>query len=479
VIGMAVIWVSQFGLYAEIPVRLTSGLPQLFVDDALIAYKSGVARRVHACTKLDAPVLEPQTPWENEGDDQRVYVYGTVLRDEHSGLFRLWYNRGSHVLYATSRDGLRWDRPELGLVELNGSKTNNCVLTSIHSPSVVYSPDAAPEERYVLLGCRKNPGSAYHVARSPDGLHWEFYPKNPVLTGGDTSTLMFDPDDKTYFAFHKVSAEWRGYKRRLVYLSVSRDLQTWSPPELVMAPDEMDDLAVQREGGQYGQFYNMSAFPYGGQFLGFVTHFRYTGPPARKGPEQSNSDGPIDVQLVHSRDGRAWKRCEDRSPVIPNGPHGYDAGCILGVANGVVPVGDEVWTYYTAITTTHGGFVPEKRVTIALAKWRRDGFVSLDAGEEAGIVRTVALECPRGRLTVNAVADALTVAVLDASGTEIPGYTHADCTPIHGDSVCHAIAWKNQSFLPENQILCLEFRMQRACLYSFRIDATRNLQEST
>ena len=91
------------------------------------------------------------------------------------------------------------------------------------------------------------------------------------------------------------------------------------------------------------------------------------------------------------------------------GPHKYDAGCILGVSNGVVTVGDEMWAYYTAITTTHGGFVPEKEISIARAAWRVDGFVSLDADGEDGIVETVTLKPAGDQLIVN----------VDASGGRV------------------------------------------------------------
>lgn len=60
----------------------------------------------------------------------------------------------------------------------------------------------------------------------------------------------------------------------------------------------------------------MAAFRYGSQWLGLVTHFQYIGELPEKGPRQSGLDGPIGAQLVHSRDGRQWSRCEDRSPVI-------------------------------------------------------------------------------------------------------------------------------------------------------------------
>lgn len=141
------------------------------------------------------------------------------------------------------------------------------------------------------------------------------------------------------------------------------------------------------------------------------------------------------------------------------------------MANGVVATGDEIWTYYTAITTTHGGFVPEKRITIGLAKWRLDGFVSLDAGEETGIVRTVPLNCEGNRLYVNAASESLTAAVLDASGTPLSGYAHEDCETLQGDFFRHAVTWKRHTTLPDDRPLCFEFRMKNAQLYSFRIAA--------
>jgi uncharacterized protein len=456
----------QAGWAADAAQRTIGGEAQLFVDDAFVAAKSGVVRRAHACEKLTAPVLEPGAPWEQDGDDQRVYVYGTVMRDAETGRFRMWYNRLGSVLYATSDDGLRWDRPNLGLVEWEGSRANNIVLTGFHSPGVVYNPEADSNERYAMLGSSKG----YRVAFSADGLHWKPYGGNPVFTGGDTCTLTYDAASGEYLAFHKRTLEHRGHKRRMVYLATSRDMRNWSKQTLVMAPDDVDDAQVKREGGQYAQFYNMSAFPYGGQFLGMVTRFRYSGPPEREGPLQSSHDGPIDVQLVHSRDGRAWQRGEDRSPVIPNGPHAYDAGCILGVANAPVVVGDELWLYYTAITTTHGGFVPEKRITVALAKWRLDGFVSLDAGDDPGVVKTVPLECAGDRLTVNAdAAGALTVAVLDAAGDPISGYAHRDCNAVTGDSVRHAVSWRQHEDLPTNRPLRLEFRMRNTQLFSYAV----------
>lgn len=447
---------------------------QLFVDDAMIREHKGVNRTIHACTKLPESVLQAEMPWEGNEQDQRVYLYGTVLRDPASGTLRMWYNRGKYLCYATSTDGIHWERPVLGVFDYRGSRDNNICTNLFHSPSIVFDQhESDPAKRYKMFGALGGQ-DGYGAAYSADGFTWHAYPGNPVITGGDTCTLAQDPETGEYLAFHKLHSNHRGHNRRLVYLSTSTDMQTWSGRKLVMAPDAIDDAQAVAEGYRWGEFYNMSVFLYGGQYLGLVTSFHYR--PGRKdvAPGQSGADGPINVQLTCSRDGRNWKRLAQRNPVIPNGPYDYDAGCILGVANGPVIVGDEMWVYYTAITTTHGGALPEKKISIARAAWRVDGFVSLDAGQEPGTVETVVIRPDGDRLSVNAdVSDGeLRVVVLDAGGAPLPGYAAADCVPVTGDSVRHPVRWHVHDRLPAGQPVSLRFEMTNASLYSYLIEDT-------
>ena len=444
----------------------------IFVDDLMISRREGVVRKVHSCRKLAQPVLAAEADWEVGADDRRLYVYGTVLRDPERGGFCMWYMRfPNRVLYATSDDGIHWERPNLGLVDFQGTKENNILPIRLHSPSVVVDPDDPDaERRYKMLGYGEVDGTrGYCVAHSPDGLRWELDDGNPVLEGGDTCTLSRDPQTGEFLAFHKLTREYRGRRRRLVYLATSGDMLNWSEPRLAMAPDEIDDEQVRAEGGIASEFYNMSSFPYGGQWLGLVTHFRYAGKPEESGPGQSGDDGPIDVQLVHSRDGRTWSRCEDRSPVIPNGPHGYDAGCILGVANSPIVVDDEMWIYYSAITTTHGGYLPKKEISIARAAWRLDGWVSLDAGPEGGMVETVALNPAGTGLSVNADAarGKLRVELLDEEGVVLPGYGVEACEPLREDGVRQALRWKEREELPPARPIRLRFLLENARLFSW------------
>ena len=452
----------------------TKGTKYLFADDEMIALMKNVSRRIHPAMKLEYPVLEADMQWE-QGEiydgkrDRRVYIYGTVFRNENTGSFSMWYNRIRSAYYATSYDGINWQRPELGIIGRN----NMINLFDFHSPSFIFDerePDS--KKRYKVVGSTKE---GYCAAYSADGLNWTLYPKNPILKSSDTITLAQDPANGEYLAFHKVNNDPR-VKGRQVFLSVSKDMQNWTNPVPVMVTDEIDHMEAQKlEGGTHSEFYNMSAFPYGDQWLGFVTHFRRTGEPRIKkfdgGSRQSFAEGPIDIQLVHSRDGRTWNRCSDRSPVIPLGPYAYDSGSILGLCNSPVIVGDEIWMYYTAMTTSHGCALPEKEMSIARASWRLDGLVSMQAQTDPGIIETVPFTPDGDRLYLNidVKQGELMVEILDNNGNVITGYDKNACLIQYKDSVNLPIKWNNLALLPKQKSIRLRFYMKRGDLYSYSV----------
>jgi len=445
------------------------GEKQLFADDVMIARISDVRRKVHAASKLERPVLEANMPWETNNrysdNDKRIYIYGTVLQDPDTGIYKMWYNRYKVNYYAISNDGIDWQRPNLGLIGNN----NMIDLFDFHSPSIIRDEwETDPSKRYKAIGSKKGCCAAY----SADGLNWKSYPRNPVFESDDTMTLAQDTKTGEFLAFHKSrSKEAMG---RQVALAVSKDMQNWSKSELVMITDEIDHQEARLlEGGTHSEFYNMSAFPYGNQWLGLVTLFRRTGEPKiYKGSGQSKAEGPIDVRLVHSRDGRNWERCSDRSPVIPLGPEPYDSGSILGLCNFPVITKDEMWMYYTAMTTTHGGYLPNKKMSIARASWRLDGMVSMQAGNEMGIIETVSFQPEGESLFVNAGVKKgeLKVEVLDINREEIPGYNKDECIPFTQDSVKKRISWNKQESLPRNMPFRLRFYLSKGDLYSFTIE---------
>lgn len=107
----------------------------LFVDDEEIESIENLERVVNRPKKYPTPVLVADRPWEGE----RAQAWGSVIVEPH-GLLRIWYfafnterrkeelDRGGYC-YAESRDGIHWQKPELGVVEFRGSKRNNLFYT--------------------------------------------------------------------------------------------------------------------------------------------------------------------------------------------------------------------------------------------------------------------------------------------------------------------------------------------------------------
>ena len=165
---------------------------QLFADDYLIAEQEGVVRTYHAFEKhAGNPIMAADRPWEGS----TAYLYGTVLPNEDGAGYRMWYHSWAlgeyRMLYATSEDGIRWEKPSLGLVKFEGSKNNNILFRRTHenhNPQVIHTPwDPDPLRRYRLLYFeygRTPPDftiTGYRGATSPDGIHWTDVSKEPVL----------------------------------------------------------------------------------------------------------------------------------------------------------------------------------------------------------------------------------------------------------------------------------------------------------
>lgn len=457
--------------------------PLLFVDDSGVASADGAVRRIHAARTRSAPVIEAEHPWEGS----RVYVYGSVYPSPDGG-YRMWYGsrplqesptqrdgrapglRGNGfdvVLYAESTDGLTWRKPAIDRQAYDG-RTGTNIIYDLHSPSVLLDRrESDPSRRYKMLGTFRG---KYYAAYSADGLAWQDFPKNPVLDHSDTITLSQDPFTGEFLAFHKKPATVRGHPRRVVWLSRSADMQTWSEPELVFAPDAHDD-AWTRAPQERTEVYNMSVYPHAAGFVGLPTIFRVTREraPDAIAPGQSPVDGPIDVEFATSVDGRSWQRTSRRQAVIPRGaPGSFDAGSILGVASVPVHTPTETWVYYTAITTGHGAPLPEKRISIGQATWRRHGFASLDAGPDGGVVVTRPLRLEGAELVVNADASRgrVCVAIQEADGRDIAGLTFDQCVPLDRDDPLGRAQWTGAARLPTDRPVRIAVRMTNARLYS-------------
>jgi hypothetical protein len=146
---------------------------QLFIDDYLIASRQNVARRYHPFIKHPGnPLIVVDKPWE-----WKVINCCTVLPDESGEGFRMYYYcwadrdtdpSRSYLLYATSKDGLTWEKPNLGLHEWKGkgpgSGTKNNNILPNGCGAVMWTPwETDPAKRYHGVG------GMYRALSSPDG----------------------------------------------------------------------------------------------------------------------------------------------------------------------------------------------------------------------------------------------------------------------------------------------------------------------
>ena len=103
---------------------------QLFLDDRVIESQRDVRFVLHSPRPAEI-AIQRDKPWE----DSTMYD-PVVIQD--GDRYRMWYRANFnsppyYTAYAESKDGIRWTKPSLGLVEYGGSKDNNIVWVGDHS----------------------------------------------------------------------------------------------------------------------------------------------------------------------------------------------------------------------------------------------------------------------------------------------------------------------------------------------------------
>ena len=178
---------------------------QLFLDDLLIDSLENAVRFVHQPVKnAENPVFAMEKPWEGPR-----FLYCDLAVDPDTADYKLWYSiypevDHSGLCYAVSKDGVHFERPELGLVEFDGSTANNLLAKPegfAHDMTVMQDErEEDPARRYKM---------AYYyaggvgMAWSADGLSWTAHHPNPVIApSGDASqSLFWDPRYGLYIMY--------------------------------------------------------------------------------------------------------------------------------------------------------------------------------------------------------------------------------------------------------------------------------------
>ena len=484
---------------------------QLFVDDALVSTTT-LKRVWHHPVKYEGnPVMKPETPWElNAGGNATVRPNGGGLWwDAKEQVFKLWYEGGwlHTVCYATSKDGLHFERPKLDVVEGTNIvlPTNNPACRP-DSWSVVKDPNPPrPGEQYKLLLHRPYAGPSTVpegvCAVSDDGIHWRFV--YPLPASGDRSSLYYNPfwDEWVYSirSTWKNPGEKRGRRNRCIYtqsdfLKIPTDWywrnNDYSPRRWLQADEALDPVdpsVADPKKFPKAQLYNFDAVAYESVLLGlFEIHLG----PENDDCEKAGLPKITDVKFGFSRGGNDFKRFDSAAAIASErwGSDKWDLGYVQPLANGCVIMGDELWFYYGAFRgePKRGNTKERKRHwtvdngmyangAMGLAKLRRDGFASM---EGTGELLTVPLQFSGEYLFVNADAHAGAIAaeLVDKDGRVVEGYAAADSRVASVDATKKRLVWKTHDRLNVRKWdgHRLRFRLENAALYSFWVSMTPN-----
>lgn len=454
--------------WAQVPVGSER---QLFIDKALILEMKHVELKLHS-PRLGEVALDFDQPWEGGNS-----WASSVLQD--GDRYRMWYQAQSGVgvkpgwsytAYAESRDGIRWERPALGLMEFKGSRQNNLVWDEPGGNMSVFKderPDVPSAERYKAVTRGR---SAWGLV-SADGLRWRLVQEDPILTGGpfDSHNIVFqDPWTLRYryygrgFVHKDLKVEFdrekheRGAIVRRFRYATSNDFLDWSPLKLVDLPAEPLD-----------HLYTNAAVPYRrakGVYLMFPMRFV---PERTFHPDWTYSEGVADIVFLSSRDGVRWERTFLEAFIRPGLDSGnwVDRAIIMG--QGMLRTApDELSMYYTE--NYH-----QKRCRLRRCSIRPDGFVSVHASSRGGEFVTRLLRFQGSSLWINystSAVGSVKVEVQDASGAALPGYSMDQSSEIFGDELNRRVTWNAGTDLSAlaGKAVRLRFLLRDADLYSFR-----------
>ena len=457
----------------------------------------GVQLRVEAAAK-SAPMLVADRPWE-----LKSLAWAQVMED--GGLYRMWYGvSGSapgtepRLCYAESDDGMSWRKPELGLIEMDGSAANNLVL---HGPGanhfhVFKDPTSPPAARYrcmmfkswwegapgeVLdndeghrrLGVRNmaKPGEKVPPAslkgvmmglNSPDGLKWTMIEKPILEEWHDTHNIC---------AYDEALGKYRGYfrgfygGRRAISYAETNEFERWPPTHVIHHHVIEDAPGDQLYSNCYTRYPDVPRV-----HLLFPALYHL-------------ADDTVDGQLAVSLDGLNWSR-HTRRPIIPHGEPGQrDEGHVYPEPDLIrfrrdgklrLPLRAGAKYHNQAYNwETYGKGEPN--AFVGWAEWPEERLAGIHAGGD-GHFTIPALTCG-DRLLANfrtapdgwvrfELVDRVVWPPMPVEG--IQGCRFDDAQPLSGDETHAPVVWAGKRGLSELQgkRVCLRVRLHKATLFA-------------
>ena len=459
--------------------------------------------RLHHPVRREA-VLIHDAPWEGSGCNYHNFFFdenwhGTDGRYKN-GCYRMYYlgwqcpsrepgAKPFHPIvacYAESEDGLRWTKPELGLMAFGGNRKNNIVLMEgvNHTGSIDNfmvsrddNPACPPEARYKGVGVSSGALRAY---LSPDGIRFR---EGEIITSKgafDSLNVVFrDPRAGLYRgyirSFHRTDdPRVRNPVRDIAFIE-SADFRNWSDPKLLKF-DDGEDIPL----------YTNVILPYFRAprlLLGFPTRyverFGWNGSFEELGGREFRRSrmeieprfglAVTDCAFIVSRDGRSFHRFREAfmRPEIENGVNWVYGDCYpaRGFAStpNTVPGGPDELSLYAC----DNHWSPRRPSVLNRYTIRMDGFASIHADGAERIAATKPLSYEGTEMCINFETSALgylRITLIDGSGRRF-----ASCETF-GNALDRKVVFDDPDAVRRNsgKPVVIEFRMRDADVYSMQ-----------
>jgi len=435
-------------------------------DNSSLPFRHGVELRLIPARRHEGnPVLTRGGP--GSPDEEIISYYGTVIRID--GRFRMWYlGKGKaeasplRICYAVSDDGIRWEKPGLGLVSYNGNKDNNLVdldwRGKAMSCNVLYEPeDPDPARRFKMFCEVESPTIPNQgcVAYSPDGLRWTPSPKNPVTHVRLEPTGLIRRDGCYYIVAQNAGYD-RGFQKRVLISLASYDFERWS--EAAVVGFRRDDVPPRPvlSGHNMGKQVHLGAglWDRGNVILGL--YGMWDGPTETEDRRRMR----MDIGLLVTNDGMHYREPLPDFRIIDAGEDGWSSANPAGdpprlaQGQGMENIGDRTITWY-------GVWGPGGGSGVRVASWQRDRLGSFGVVAEPlegqkwspelpphVISAPIRLAGKAARVCLNADIfgdhGRLTVELLDESFRPLADYSGDACIPVTGGGLRIPVGWKGR-----------------------------------
>ena len=468
---------------------------ELFVDEHVIEELNDAERRLHTPTR-EKVALRFDEPWEGGGSG-----FPTIFEDDDR--YRLYYRATGHdrdspavTCYAESQDGIHWEKPDLSLVEYQGSTANNIIWDRAGAHNFAAfkdpNPDCDPDAQYKAIGFHGDGGLG--GLQSADGLAWSPLQEDPLLSDeqghfDSQNTAIWDPIREEYRMFSRIKLEIdpdRGRNqsgRRIIQTSTSEDFREWTDPVPLEYPDAPPEELYTNVIKPYDRAPHI--------MLGFPKRYierdwesesmrHLPGWEARQeraeNQERRIGSAVTDSLFMASRDGRTfhrwpraflrpglWRRESTANWVYGDNGIGWH---LIETESTNTEKPRELSLY-----ATEGYRTDQNR--LQRYSMRLDGFVSVQASIGGGELLTKPLRVTGDTLSVNyatSAAGSIRVELQSVDGAPLSGFSLAASPELFGDELDRAVRWTGDADLGDvvDRPFRLRFVLADADLYSFQ-----------